>query len=166
MEPSEQIAWTTVAIIAVLTVLGIVYMLTQSRGPNGKIVIILLFTVIFSFTVGIGFVVNTQVNTDDIETQSAGIKAALGQVWPLIILSMGLMGILIGKYNITSDSRFYFFAAFMVLLFCTLMLEVVYINKMDEISDLTKSIDASKTATFMTILSVLTVIYAGWAIIT
>jgi len=166
MDPSEQIAWTTVAIIVTLIVLGIGYTLTLNRAPTGKLMLIILFTVMLSFTVGIGFVVNTQVNTDDTEMQRLGIKAALGQVWPLIVISMGIIGIIIRTYNITTDSRFYFFAAFMVLFFCTLMLEVVYINKMDEISDVTKSIDASKTATFLTVLSVLTAVYAGGAIIT
>jgi hypothetical protein len=165
MDPSEQIAWTTVAIIVTLIVLGIGYMMTQSRAPTGKIALISLFTVILSFTVGIGFVVNTQVNTDDIEMQRAGINAALGQVWPLAILSMGLMGAIIKTYTITTDSRFYFFAAFFVLFFCTLMMELVYINKMDEISDLASTIDASKTGTFLTVITFLTAGYAVWAII-
>ena len=165
MDPSEQIAWTTVAIIALLILLGVGYMLTRGNVPTGKMALILLFAVVFAFTVGIGYVVNKQVNTDDTGKQRAGIKASIGQIWALIILSMALIGVIIKNYNITGDSRFYYFATFLTLFFCTLMLEVVYINKMDEISDPASKIDVSKTSTFMTVLSFLTAGYAMWAII-
>lgn len=166
MQQSEQIAWATVAIVGTIVAGGAVYIMNSRKSvSSGPFSLILLLIVILAFTIGIGFVVNTQVYQTDVSTQRAGIQASIGQVWPLVIIATGLMATIIQKYGITMDSMFYFFAAYIVLFFCTLMMAVVYINKSDELHDDTTVIDTTQTNIMYTALTSVIVGTAIFAII-
>jgi hypothetical protein len=162
MDTSTQLAWASVAILILFVIALILGALTAKRSaPVGIISLGLLFVVLLSFTMGIGYVLNTQVFSEDAKTQRAGIQACIGQIWPLVIMSLLLMSVVIRKYGITADSLFYFFASFLILFFCTLMLEVVYVNKAYELNDPAFTIDTTQTNVLW---GALTVVIVGSAI--
>jgi len=155
---SPTLAWTTIGFIVAIFISVILYFnlkpLNGVQGDNEKMAsfIILIVTVI-SFAVSIGITEGIYINSNEIST---GAKLAVGLVWSFSILALSIMNSVLRNFNITRDSRLYFFTSYLTLVLCVLIFEILYLNKMSELES-AKVIDDSKTNTFLTAYGVIVV---------
>lgn len=157
-------AWTSVAFVLLLFVIVGIYSFIQPKNTvttntERLLSFIILLIVISSYAVAIGVTEAAYINSDDPGDIATGAKIAIGMMWPLLILALGLMATVIRNFYITRDSKLFFFASFFVLLFSVLMLEVIIVNKQGEFDNVT-AIDTSRTNTFLVSYGVV-VIFLG-----
>lgn len=106
---------------------------------------IVLLCVSAAFAVGIAYVNEKQVLSDDTKTKRMGVQNIVGMAWGLFIIAAFLIPYSLQSASISLDSKYYLIAALFTFYFSTLVAEVIIINQVYNLPSDIKSIDLTRT---------------------
>jgi len=121
---------------------------------------ILMLLITAAFAGGVGYVINKQILSDNTSTKNGGIVNSIGLSWGLVVIALFLIPISLQTALITPDSKFYLVASMLTFYFSTVVAEIVFINKLNNLPDV---VDVVSTHNLQTAMSVILVLYGIFA---
>ena len=125
----------------------------------------ILFFITIALTCGILYVTKEQILDDDLEKKKQGVKNSIGISWALFVAAVVLISLGLRSALISIDSKYYFVASVLTFYFSTIVMEIVLMNRMNDIPDSLEKLDRSTTFNLQMGLAMLVVSYGIGAVV-
>lgn len=136
-----------------------------SLGRHDFMPMYVLFFITIVITCAILYVTKSYILDDDLDKKKQGVKISIGISWVLFVASVVLISAGLRSALISIDSKYYFVASILTFYFSTIVMEIVLMNRMNDIPASLDKLDRSTTFNLQMGLAMLVVTYGIGAVV-